>query len=85
MVRLGLGRETQGGGGGLSGVNTRGTIVTLRESAVGRRLGTLGDGVGKLGWTATGGAGSGAMGAGFVGGMAVMLEKMRESVWMVAN
>ena len=67
------------------GLNTGGTIVTLGESAVGGRLGTLGEGVGKLGWTATGGTGRGAMGAGDVGGMAVTLEKIRESAWMVKN
>ena len=50
-----------GRGGGLSGVNTGGTIFTLRKSVVGGRLGTLEDGACKLGWTATGGAGRGAM------------------------
>ena len=82
MVRLGLGQETQGGGGGLLGVNTGGTIFTFGESAVGGSLGTLGEGAGKSGWNATGGAGRGAMGSGAVGGMAATLEKMRESVWM---
>ena len=69
--------------GGLSGVNTEGKIVTLGEIAVGGRLGTFGEGAGKSGWTATGGAGRGAMGAGYVGGMT--LEKMRESDWMAVN
>ena len=85
MVWLGLGRETQGGGGVLSGVNTRVKIVTLGEISVGERLSTLGEGAGKLGWTETGGAGRGAMGSGAVGGMSVTLEKMRESVWMAEN
>ena len=61
----------------MSGVNTGGTIVTLGESAVGGRLGTLREGAGKLGWTATGGAGHGAMGAGADGVMAVMFKKMQ--------
>ena len=82
VVQLGLGRETQGGGGGLLGVTTEGTIVTLRGSAVGGSLGNLGEGAGKSGWRATGGTGRGAMGARAVGGMAVTLEKMRENVWM---
>ena len=67
------------------GVNTGGTIVTLEERAVEGRLGTLGEGAGKSGWKATGGAGRGAMGAGAVGGMPVTLEKMRESAWMAEN
>ena len=46
------------------------------------KLGTLGDVSGKLGWTATGGAGRDAMGAGSVGVMSVMLETMRESASM---
>ena len=78
------GRHREGGGGSL-GVNTRGTIVTLRESAVGVRLSTLRDGAGKLGWTATRGAGRIAVGSGAVGGMAVTLEKMQESAWIAAN
>ena len=69
----------------MSGVNTGGTIFTLGESSVGGGLGTLGDGAGKLVWTATGGAGRGTMGSGSVGGMAVTLEKIRDSAWMAAN
>ena len=79
------GAGDKGWGQGLSGVNTGGTIFTIGESAVGGRLGTLGEGAGKLGWTLTGGTGRGAMGAGYVGGMLVTFEKMRESVWMAAN
>ena len=79
------GKGDTGWGGGLLGVTTEGTIVTLRESAVGGSLGTLGRGAGKSGWTATGGAGRGVMGARAVGGMAVMLEKIQESAWMAAN
>ena len=71
--------------GGLSGVSTEVTIVTLGGSAVGRSLGTFGEGSGQSGWTSTGGAGRGAMRAGAVGGIAVTLEKMRESVWMALN
>ena len=74
-----------GQGGLLLGVNTGGTIVLLGESEVEGRLGTLGDGSGKLGWRATGGAGRDAMGEGAAGGMEVTLEKMRESVWMAEN
>ena len=71
MVLLRLGRKKQGKGRGSSEVNTGGEIVNLGESAIGGRLGTLGDGAGKLSWKETGGAGRGAMGAGAVGGMAV--------------
>ena len=74
-----------GWGGDLSGVTNGGTIVTLRESAVWGSLGTLGKGADKPGYSITGGAGSGAMGAGAVGGMVVTLDKMRESAWMAEN
>ena len=67
------------------GVNTGGTIVTLGEGAVGERLGTLGDGAGKLGWTSTEGAGRSVIGSVAVGGVAVTLEKMQESAWTAAN
>ena len=77
--------DTGWGGGVLSGVTTEGTIFTLGGSAVGGSLGTLGEGAGRSGWTATGGAGHGAMGAGAIGGMAVTLEKILESVWMAEN
>ena len=70
---------------GLLGVNTGGKTVTLGESAVGGRLGTLGEGAGKSGWTASGGTGRDAMGAGAVRGMAVTLEKNLKSAWMAAN
>ena len=45
-----------GRGGGSSVVNNGVKIVTLGESAVGGRLGTLRYGADKLGWIATGGA-----------------------------
>ena len=82
-ARTGVGDT--GRGGVSSGVNTGGTIVTLREGAVGVRLGTLGDGAGKLSWTATGGAGHGAIGAEAVGEVSVILEKMLETSWMAEN
>ena len=82
-VRTGV--EDTGLGGGLPGVTTEGKFFTLVESAVGGSLGTFGEGAGKSGWTATGGAGRGSTGAGAVGGMAVTLEKMRVSAWMAAN
>ena len=85
MVRLGMRRKTQGGGGGLLGVSDKGTIVTLKGSAVRGSLDTLGEGKIQPGWKATGGAGRGAMGAGAVEGMEVTLEKMREIVWMAVN
>ena len=85
IVRLGMGRRTHVGGGGLSGVFAAGKIVALRENYVGVSLGTLGEGAGKSGWKATSGTGWGAMGARAVEGIAVTLEKMWESVWIAAN
>ena len=66
-------------GGGLLGVTTGGTFVTLGESAVGGSLSNLREGAGKLGWTATGGVGRSAMGAEAFGEMTVTLKIMRES------
>ena len=60
-------------------------MVTLGGSAVGVSFGTLGEGAGQSGWYTTAGVGLGALRAGTVGGLAVMLEKMRESVWMAAD
>ena len=73
------------GGGGLSGIFDVGKMVNLGGNAVGVSSGTLGDGAGKSVWKTTAGAGRGALGAGYVGGLAVTLEKMRESFWMAAN
>ena len=74
-----------GGWGGLLGVFASVTIFTLGADAAAVSLGTLGEGAGKSGWKATAGAGRGAVGAGAVGGIVVMLGKRRESVWMAAN
>ena len=62
-----------------------GTMVTLGGNAVGVSSGTLGEGAGRSGWKATAGVGRSALGAGAVGGLAVTLEKTRESVWIAAN
>ena len=62
-----------------------GIMVTLGGNAVGVSLGTLGEGVGQSGWNTTVGEGRGALRAGAVGGLAVTLEKMWDSVWMAAN
>ena len=72
-------------GGGLSGICADGTMVNLGGNAVGLSLGTLGEGAGQYGWKKTAGEGRGPLRSGAVGGLAVMLEKMRESVWMAAN
>ena len=63
-------------GGGLSGMCAAGIMDTL---------GTPGEGAGQSGWNKTAGEGRGALRAGDVGGLAVTLEKMLESVWMEAN
>ena len=60
-------------------------MVTLGGNAVGLSFGTLGEGTGHSGCNTTAGGGCGALRAGAVGGLAVTLEKMRESVWMAAN
>ena len=72
-------------GGGFSGICVASTMVTLGGNAVGVSFGILGEGAGKSVWIATAGAGRGDFRAGDVGGLAVTLEKMRESVWMAEN
>ena len=72
-------------GGGLSGICAVGTMVTLGVNAVGVSSGTLGEGAGQSVWKTTAGEGRGALGEKSAGGLAVTLEKMRESVWMAAN
>ena len=72
-------------GGGLSGMCAAGIMDTLGVNAVGVSLGTPGEGAGQSGWNKTAGEGRGALRAGDVGGLAVTLEKMLESVWMAAN
>ena len=72
-------------GGGLLVICVVGTMVTLGGSAVGVSFGTLGEGAGQSGWHTTAGVGCDAVGAGAIGGLAVTLEKMRESFWMSEN
>ena len=72
-------------GGGLLGICAEGTIVTLSGNSVGLRLGVLGEGAGQSGWNTTADEGRGTLQAGADGGLAVTLEKMRESVWMAEN
>ena len=74
-----------GWGGRLSVIFAAGTMVTLGGNAVGVSSGTLGEGAGQFGWKTIAGAGRDAMGAGDVGGLAVMLEKMQQRVWMAEN
>ena len=74
-----------GWGRGLLGIFAVGKMFTLGGNAVGVSLGTLGEGAGQSGWKTTAGEARGALGAAAVGGLAVTLEKMRESVWIVAN
>ena len=72
-------------GGGLSGIWVTGTMVTLGGNAGAASFGTLGEGAGQYVWSVPAGEGRGAFGVGDVRGLAVTLEKMRESVWMAAN
>ena len=74
-----------GFGGGLSGILVAGTMVTLGGNAGGVSLGTLGEVTGQYVWSTPAGEGCGAFGVGAVGGLAVTLVKMRESVWKAAN
>ena len=72
-------------GGELSGIWVAGTMVTLSGNVGGVSFGTLGEGAGQSVWSTPAGEGRGAFVVGAVGGLAVTLEKMRESVWMAAN
>ena len=74
-----------GVGGGLSGIWVAGTIVTLGGTVGGVSFGTLGKGAGQSVCSTPAGAGRGDFRVGAVGGLAVTLEKMRESVWMAVN
>ena len=82
---FGLGGVVTGLGNGLSGICVAGTMVTLGGSVVWVGFVTLGEGARQSGWHATAGVGCDALRAGAVGGLAVTLEKMQESVWMAAN
>ena len=72
-------------GGGLSVIWVAGTMVTFGGNAGGVSFGTLGEGAGQSVWSAPADEVRGAFGVGSIGGLAVTLEKMRESVWMAAN
>ena len=72
-------------GGGLLGIWVAGTMVTLGGNLGGVSFGTLGEGMGQYVWSTPAGEGCGAFGVGAVGGLAVTLVKMRESVWKAAN
>ena len=85
LVFVWTGAMVKGLGGGFSGICVACTVVPLGGSAVGVSVGTLGEGVGQYGWHTTAGVGRGALGAGDFGGLAVTLEKTRESVWMAEN
>ena len=85
LVHVRTGVMETGLGGGFSGICAEGTKVTLGVNIVGVSFGTLGEGAGQSGWNTAAGEGRGALRAGAVGGLAVTLEKMRESVWMASN
>ena len=72
-------------GGGLSGVRVAGTMVNRGDNAGRVSVGTLGDGAGQYVWSTPTGAGRSVFGVTAVEGFSVTLEKMHESVWMVAN
>ena len=85
LVHVWTGVMAIGLGGGFSGIYAEGTMVTLGGNAVGVSFVTLGEGAGQSVWNKTAGEGCGDLRAGTVGGLAVALEKIRESVWMEAN
>ena len=85
LVHVRTGVMDTGLGGGLSGICSEGTMVTLGGNEVGVSFGTLREGAGKSGWKTTAGEGCGTLRAGAVGELAVTLEEMRESVWMAEN
>ena len=60
-------------------------MVTLGGNTGGESFGTLGECAGQSVWSTPAGEGRNAFGVGAVGGLAVKLEKMRESVWMAVN
>ena len=72
-------------GGRFSGVRVSGTMVTLGDNEGGVSVGALGDCAGHSVWSAPADAVRGVFGAFAVGRFSVTLDKMRESVWMVAN
>ena len=72
-------------GGGLSGMLVAGKMVTLGVNSDGVSFGTLGEGAGQSIWSTPAGEGRCAIGIGAVGGLAVRVKKMRESVWIAAN
>ena len=74
-----------GWGGRLLGICAVGTMVTLGGNSVGVSSGTLREGSGQSGLKTTAGAERSSTVSEYVGVIAVMLEKMRESVWMASN
>ena len=60
-------------------------MVTLGGNVGGVRCGTLGEGAGQSVWSTPAGEGCSAFRVGAVEGLAVTLEKMRDSVWMPVN
>ena len=61
------------------------TMVTIDGNTIGVSSGTLRESAGQYVWKTKSGAGSGAFGAGAVGGPAVTLEKIQEIFWIAAN
>ena len=72
-------------GGGLSGIWFAGTMFALGGNIGGVSFGTLVEGAGQSVWSTRAGEGHGDFRVGAVEGLAVALEKMRESVWMAVN
>ena len=60
-------------------------MFTLGGNVGGVSFGTLGEGAGQSVCSTLAGEGRGAFRVGAVGGLAVTLEKMRESVWITDN
>ena len=75
LVHVRAGVMDTGLGGGLLGIFSEGTMVTLGGNVVGLSFDTLGEGAGQSGWKTTAGEGNSALRAGDVGGLVVTLEK----------
>ena len=72
-------------GGGLSGIWVAGIVFTLGGIVGGVIFGTLRECVGQSVWNTPAGEGRGPFRVVAVWGLAVTLEKIQESVWMVAK
>ena len=72
-------------GGGFSGIWVAVEMVTLGGNVGGASFGTLGEVAGQSVWSMPEGEGRGAFRVGAVGGLTVMLQKIRKIFFMEEN